>query len=384
MMSDPLVYVIAGEASGDLLAAPVMRSLSDMTDQRIRFAGIGGQAMSDEGLQSFFPMEELSVMGVFEVAPKVPHLLKRIRQTVDDIIARQPDIVLTVDSPDFCFRVIKRLKRRGFTKPCIHYVAPSVWAWRPKRAQYVAQFLDHLFCLLPFEPQYFEVHGLESTYVGHSAIEGGAMNASSNRFREKYGIAATETILTLLPGSREGEINRHLELFINAAQEVQNRYQPLRLVCPTLPHLKNRLQDGLDSAGMQGLVIDNPADKYDAFAASAAALAASGTVTLELALTNTPTVVSYKMSPLTGFLAKRLVILEYVSLVNLILRRKVLPEHLLEQANVSNLSDSLIDLLDGPGARQQKDAFIELRERLRVDDKVRPSQIAAQKLLQLI
>jgi lipid-A-disaccharide synthase len=358
--------------------------MNDMTGQGIRFAGIGGETMQKAGLKSLFPMNELSVMGVFEVLPKVPHLLKRIRQTIDDIIEKQPDVILTVDSPDFCFRVIKGLKKRGYAKPCVHYVAPSVWAWRPKRAAYVAQFLDHLFCLLPFEPPYFEAHGLDTTYVGHSAVEGGAMHAQASRFRKKYDIPSSQTILTLLPGSREGEINRHLDLFLDTAQDVQKRYQKMQVVIPTLSQFKDGIKEKLEARKIQGLVIDSAEDKYDAFAASAVALAASGTVTLELALTNTPTVVSYKMSPLTAFLAKRLVKLEYVSLVNLILQRKVVPEHLLENARVGTLSDSLIQILDGNGAKHQKSAFSELREVLRADDEITPSMIAAQKLLQMI
>lgn len=170
----PKVFLIAGEPSGDTLGASLMEGLSEKLNGNVEYAGVGGQGMAAAGLESLFPMEDLSVMGVFEVLPRLPLLLRRIRETASQVERLQPDVLVTIDSPDFCFRVIKKLKARACKVPVVHYVAPSVWAWRPGRAKKVACILDHLLCLLPFEPPYFEREGLRATFVGHPVVAGGA------------------------------------------------------------------------------------------------------------------------------------------------------------------------------------------------------------------
>lgn len=383
-MSNPVVFIIAGEASGDLLGGRLMQSLKNMTAGEVEIHGVGGTTMQDEGLKSLFPMEDLSVMGLSEVVPQIPKILKRKRQTVNQIISLQPDVVITIDAPDFCFRVVKDLKARDFTKPCVHYVAPSVWAWRPGRAKKIADLVDHLLCLLPFEPPYFERHGLPTTYVGHSVVEGGVLDGDGQRFRQQHGISSAETVLTLLPGSRNGELDRHLDLFLETAKAAEKYCGACVCVLPTLPHFRARLEDAVAKHQLKSVIVDTTAEKYDAFAASNAALAASGTVTLELAVANVPTVVAYRMAPITSFIAKRVVKTKYVSLVNVIMDQPVVPEHLLDQARVDILLESVVTLLTKQdAARRQKQAFVLLREKLNYDADITPSQIAAESILKL-
>ena len=193
-MSAPLhVFLIAGEPSGDVLGMRLMEGIQGLCGEReVRFSGVGGLLMSGKGLESLFPMDELTVMGLAEVLPRIPKILGRIRETADAVLASKPDVVVTIDAPDFCFRVAKRLRQSGV--PVVHYVAPSVWAWRPGRANKVAKLVDHVMCLLPFEPPYFERAGVAATFVGHSILESGADRGDGKAFRERHGIGPDERV----------------------------------------------------------------------------------------------------------------------------------------------------------------------------------------------
>ncbi|MDA0998848.1 MAG: lipid-A-disaccharide synthase, partial [Proteobacteria bacterium] len=211
-MSRPLlVYLIAGEPSGDALGAKLMTALRAETGGGVEFAGVGGAMMTAEGLTTLFPMSDLTVMGIAEVLPNILTILSRIRQTAADVAARRADVVVTIDAPDFCFRVAKRLKGKGI--PLVHYVAPSVWAWRPGRARKIAALVDHVLCLLPFEPPYFQRVGLTATFVGHSILESGAGSGDGTGFRSRHGIPPSAPLLAVLPGSRGSEITRLLTAF---------------------------------------------------------------------------------------------------------------------------------------------------------------------------
>jgi len=384
-MSLPLrIFLIAGEASGDFLGAGLMRALKAKHPD-IQFTGVGGSRMKEEGLRSLFPMEELSVMGIAEILPKLFSILSRIRQTSNEIVTAKPDAVITIDSPDFCFRVIKKVKSRGKSIPCIHYVAPSVWAWRPGRAKQVAQFLDHLLTLLPFEPPYFEVHGLDATFVGHPIVERLSRRGDSARFRKKYGIADSQKILCLLPGSRMTELSRLLEKFCVATDAVLRARPDMMIVLPTLPHLKKYIQDFFVGKGINPLVIDQEEDKFDCFASSAVALAASGTVSLELALTDTPHIIAYKVSDLSAWIGKRLIKTPYVNLVNILLDRALIPELLQEECRPERITHELFKLLDDKEARtQQLRGFRDALIMLGLGDPDTPSQKAAQAVLSVI
>jgi len=345
----PTIFLVAGEPSGDALGARLMSALKEARGDAVRFAGIGGAGMAAEGLDSLFPMSELSLMGLAEVLPHVPRLLRRIDETVSAIRAQRPDAVVTIDSPGFSFRVARRLAGSGI--PLIHYVAPSVWAWRPGRARKIAGFLDHLLALLPFEPPYFRAEGLACTFVGHPVLESGAGDGDGPAFRRRHGIGDDVPLLCLLPGSRQGEVSRLLPVFAETVALMAKSRPNVEVALPSVEGLAAAVSTATAMWPVRVRVVTGDAEKFDAFAAADVALAASGTVALELAMAKTPAVIAYRMHPLTGWLARRLVRVRYVSLVNLVLDRPVMPELLLGECRADRLAEAVTSLLDDPQAR---------------------------------
>lgn len=351
--TNPHFFLIAGEASGDQLGAGLMRSLRARYPAAT-FSGIGGAQMQAQGLASLFPMEELSVMGLAEVLPRLWSIMGRIRQTVREILRLKPAAVITIDSPDFCFRVLRKVKAKNRLIKCAHYVAPSVWAWRPGRAKMVAGFLDHILTLLPFEPPYFEEHGLKATFVGHPVVEKVGMRGDENRFRQRHGLRPDQPVLCMLPGSRMSELSRLLDKFMETADIVlTNRHQAV-IVIPTLPHLKGYIEKFFTGRGINPIVITDADEKFDAFAASRVAIAASGTVSLELAITDTPHIIAYKLSPISAWIAKKLVKTPYVNLVNILLNKPLVPELLLDDCEPAPMSRAVLRLLDDKDARSEQ------------------------------
>lgn len=338
----PLFFLVAGEASGDLLGARLMQALKKKTDGAVRFAGVGGPRMQAEGIDLLFPQSDLAHMGLFELARHLPNILRRMNETVAAVKARQPVALVTIDSPDFCFRVAKRLKGQGI--PLIHYVAPTVWAWRPGRAKKIAQFLDHLLALLPFEPPYFTRHGLACTFVGHPLVESDADKGEASRFRRRFEIGDSAPVLSVLPGSRVGEIKRLLPVFRETVERLALKYPALHLAVPLAPGVACHVRREMKTWGVPVHFTDNDGDKYDAFAASCAALACSGTVSVELAMAGLPTVIAYKASPLTVALYRHFIKTKYVTLLNIMRKRMVMPEYLQEKCTPRRLADAL-DLL---------------------------------------
>jgi lipid-A-disaccharide synthase len=351
-MTAPLVYLIAGEPSGDLLAARLMAALTDMTGGGIRFAGIGGEAMAARGLESLFPQADLAVMGLAEVVPRIPRILARLRQTVADIERVRPDAIVTVDSWGFTGRVAKRLKAAGSTIPRIHYVAPMVWAWKEKRVHQLAERVDRLMCLLPQEPEYFLRAGLPAVHVGHAVLESGADRGNGLAFRARHGIADDAPLLCVLPGSRRSETSRLLPIFSDTVSRLAAVRPGLRLVVPTVETVAAEVT--AHRWPVPATVVRGEAERYDAFAASNAALAASGTVALELAMAGVPMVIGYRVSPLTGFLAKRLLKIRFVCLINLLLEQMVVPELLQDACRPDRLATALAPLLDHGEARARQ------------------------------
>lgn len=362
-ISAPLIFFVAGENSGDALGASVMRAVKSKLDGRVRFAGVGGPEMLEIGMDSLFPMEDLAVMGVFEVLPRLPLLLKRIKETADAVERLQPDVLLTIDAPDFCFRVIQKLKARGVAVPKVHFVAPSVWAWRPGRAAKVAKFLDHLLCLLPFEPPYFEREGLKATFVGHPVVASAIGDGDGPSFRARHGIAPDAPVLCVLPGSRSGEVLRLLPVFAETVDKLAPQFPGLHIVMPAVSHLIERVRAATAAWPTSVTVVDGE-QKADAFAAADAALAASGTVALELAMAGLPSVIAYKVNALTAFLARRLLKTRYANLINIILDREAVPELIQENCTAENLAREVARLLgdEGAGAAQQAAAFEALKQ----------------------
>jgi lipid-A-disaccharide synthase len=377
-----LVYLIAGEESGDLLGGRLMQTLKVM-DPALEFAGIGGRTMQEAGLTTLFPMTDLSVMGLTEVVVHLPRLLARMKQTRLDILRRRPGLVVTIDAPDFCFRVSRAVRASGAPIKLMHYVAPSVWAWRPGRARKIAKFLDHLLALLPFEPPYFEKEGLGCTFVGHPAVED-AIFGDAGRFRTDHDIPEGKRIVLLLPGSRNGELDRLLPLFIECAQRLDRQIDNLFFVVPTLPHLAVRVHESMKDSGLPHAVVETMAEKADAFAAGYAALAASGTVALELGLARIPSVIAYRASAITAFIAYRLVKLDHVSLINLIAGRAVMPEFLQEKATAGAITDAMAEIISSQDARaKQLKGFEEAMALLR-PAAGSPSERAAETVLAIL
>ncbi len=343
MTVSPLIYIVAGEASGDQVGARLIRALKKKG--YTNFAGVGGQAMIREGFQSFFPMKELSVMGIFEIIPHVPRILKRLRQTQKDILQKQPAVVVTIDSPGFCFRLAKKL--HPYAIPLVHYTAPTVWAWRPKRAGKISKIFNHLLVLFPHEPPYFVKEGLPTTFVGHPLIE---MNLTPERgkyFRQHYNFKEEEPLLCLLPGSRQNEIDRLLPVFIEALKLLKVNFPHLQIVMPTVLSLKEYVLERLSEYNLSILLITDQDDKIAAMAASDVALAASGTVALELALTETPTVIAYRINKLTALIVRRLLKTPYVCLTNILLGRLVVPELLQENCTPEKIYKALLKEMSG-------------------------------------
>jgi lipid-A-disaccharide synthase len=344
------IFIVTGEPSGDLLGAKLMQGLKIRTEGRVRFSGIGGERMIAEDLTPLFPQRELAVFGIFELVRNLPNLLRRIRQTIQAVKAAKPDALVTIDSPDFSFRVAKKCVGLGF--PLIHYVAPTVWAWRPKRAKKIAAFLDHLLVVLPFEPPYFEKEGLPTSFVGHPIIENGAERGDAMRFRTTHHLAADTPILTVLPGSRMGEVSRLLPIFGQVAERLARTHPSLVLAVPTVETVAEVVTEATRTWPLKTLVFRGDAPKYDAFAASLCALAASGTIALELAMARLPAVIVYRLNALTVFLYRHFIKIKYANLVNLMHGKMVVPELLQENCTADKITAAITTLLQDPAARQ--------------------------------
>lgn len=384
-MTAPLIFLVAGEPSGDVLGARLMAGLKEVTGGQVRFAGIGGERMIAEGLTSLFPMEELTLFGLAELLPKLPNILRRIRQTADTVLALKPDAVVTIDAPDFCFRVAKKVRKADPSIKLIHYVAPTVWAWRPGRAKKIAAFLDHLLVLLPFEPPYFEKVGLPATFVGHSIVEAGVEQGDGAAFRARHGIPADTRLLTVLPGSRRSEIKVLLPDFGHTLSILAGRHSDLRVVVPTLGKVAGAVREAITGWPLAPIVVEGDREKYDAFAASTAALAASGTVALELALARLPAIIAYRIHPLTYRLYRRLIRVKYANLVNIMQDRMLVPEYLQGDCVPDKLADAVDRLLCDPAAREhQIDGVAEVARWLGQGEARAPSRRAAQVVLDVI
>jgi lipid-A-disaccharide synthase len=381
----PFLFIIAGEPSGDALGGALIAALRERTSGRLRVAGIGGEAMAAQGLDSLVPLADLAVTGVTEVLPRAPLILRRVRETVAAIRAQRPDAVITIDSSGFSWRIAQRLRRHGEKLPLIHYVAPMVWVWRGGRARRMARWYDHLLTLLPFEPAYFERVGLAASYVGHPVLESGADKGDAARFRAMHAIAADELVISVLPGSRGGEVRRLVPVFGEALHHLERMVGPFRVAVPTVATVADWVSEGISGWPGQPIVLRGSADKYDAFAASRAALAASGTVALELALAGVPMAVAYRLSPLTEALIDRMVKVRQANLVNLLLDRPLVPEHLGRAACApERLAATLAELIGDERVRSaHRQGYDEAVRRLRGDG-LSPSRAAADRILAIL
>ena len=349
------VFIIAGEPSGDKLGAALMRGLKTLVPD-VSFDGIGGTGMQAEGLVSRFPMDELSVMGIAEILPKYKALMTRINETAEAVIDSAPDVMITIDSPDFSFRVAKRVKAKSATRT-VHYVAPTVWAWRPGRAEKISHFIDHLLALFPFEPPYFEAHGMRSDFVGHPVVaEPKVSEEEVRRFRKSHEIFDAPVLL-VLPGSRRSEVERLSDVFGDCVAQMVSMHSNLRIVVPAAAPVVDLVQEKASTWAGAPVVLDpRQASDYEAaaqvkrtaFKAADIALAASGTVSLELAAARTPMVIAYKMNWISHWLIKRMALVDTVTLVNLVSDTRVVPEFLGPACRADSIAPALEAVMKDP------------------------------------
>ena len=348
-MSDAaLIYLLAGEPSGDNLGGRIMQALKARAASPLRFAGVGGERMIAEGLDSLIPLPELSVFGMAEILGHVPRLYGHIYRLAADIRARRPALVLTIDNPAFNFAVASRVRKSG--AKLVHLNAPKVWAYRPGRVHRVARTFDHLLCLLPFEPPYFHRVGMPASFIGHPVVESAAGAGDAARFRRRHGIPEDAKLLCVLPGSRGGEVERLLPVFGETVRSVAAQVPDLRIALPTVRAMEARVREGVAAWRPAPAIVLDEAEKYDAFAAATVALAASGTVSLELALARLPMVIAYRVSGLTAAIARRLMRVDHITIANLVLDQPVVPELTQENCTPERLADGVLGLMRDPTA----------------------------------
>ena len=351
------IFLIATEESGDRLGAHLMKVLRQRLGDAVGFEGVGGLAMAKEGLKSLFPIEELSIIGFSAVIKQLPKVLRLIRQTVAAAVLAKPDILIIIDSPDFTHRVARRVRSRDPSIPIVDYVSPSVWAWRPGRARAMRRYIDHVLALLPFEPEeYRRLHGPPCSYVGHPLTEQlGLLRPSAKEQERRNG---TPPVLLVLPGSRRGEIRHHMSVFGEALDRLQAQGRELELILPTMPHLLELVREGVSSWKVAPKIVVGEQDKRAAFRIASAALAKSGTVTLELALAGVPMVTAYRGGALEAWIVRRALTVTSVILANLVIGENVVPEFLQENCTAEKLANALGEVLtDSPMRRHQVEAF---------------------------
>ncbi|ODS03817.1 hypothetical protein AUC71_00550 [Methyloceanibacter marginalis] len=378
---EPLIFIVAGEASGDNLAGKLIGALKEQTGGRARFAGVGGPQSEAQGLESLFPMQELSLMGVAEVVPHIPRIIKRLRQRRPPCASSSPMSSPWTRRASAGWRTICR----GTGIPLVHYVAPQLWAWRPGRAKKLAKRVDHVMALLPFEVPFFANYGVPCTYVGHSAIEAGAGRGDGKAFRERHGLPAKAPVLCVVPGSRVGEVRRMLPVFSGALSILKERYPNLHIVIPVASAVAQQVEALTADWPFPVVHVTNAEERFDAFAACDAAMTKSGTVTLELALAEVPMVVSYRVNPVTAFIVRRIGInVEHASLANLLVGHGFIPELIQDDCTPETLAREMETLFSSDEKREaQREGFRQVIEILGKATPA-PSTRAAEVVLDLV
>ena len=358
------IMLIAGEPSGDQLGAQLMAGLKSLSGDRVRIVGVGGPAMTAQGLSSLFPLDATAVMGLREVVPRIPTILRRVREAADFALKVRPNLVVMIDSPDFTHRIARRLKKIDPTIRTVNYAPPQVWASRAYRARAMAHYFDAVLTLLPFEAAFFEKNGLKAYFVGYPVVERAKLITGGDDFRRRFSINSDAPLLAVLPGSRQNEIRFILPQFKKTVERLAGEIPGLVCVMPTVAHVAALVRQAASDWPTPIHVVEGDAERYAAFDAANAALAASGTVTSELALAKTPMVVGYRVGRVTYALARHFILAPYIVLINLILDRLAVPEFVQAKCEPLTLARALRPLLgDTPErAKQLRDLDEAVRE----------------------
>ncbi len=380
------IFVVAGEHSGDQLGGRLMAALNERSQVPLIFSGVGGEAMEREGLKSLFPLADIAVMGPAAILARLPKLARRVYQTVDAAVEAQPDLIVIIDSPEFTHRVAARIRKRMPDVPIVDYVSPTVWAWRPGRAKKMRPYVDHLLALLPFEPAAHErLGGPACSYVGHPLIERQPWidSLDPRELAQRLGLEGGKPVLVVLPGSRPSEVRRLMKPFGEAVGRLMEARGGLEVIIPVVQSVRALVEAGLETWPLRPHLVEGETDKFSAFRLADAALAASGTVTLELALSGTPMIVGYRVDRVAAQL-RFLVKVQSFVLANLVLGENVFPELLQEDCDGAKLSAALLPLLsDSPERRRQRAALGKIRERMLLPEGT-PSQRAAEVVLEVM
>jgi lipid-A-disaccharide synthase len=354
------IFLIATEESGDRLGAGLMKVLRQRLGGAVEFEGVGGRAMAREGLNSLFPIEELSIIGLAAVVSQLPKILRLIRRTVEAVLASAPDILVIIDSPDFTHRVARRVRAKDGSIPIIDYVSPTVWAWRPGRARAMLRYVDHVLAVLPFEPEaYRRLRGPPCSYVGHPLTE--QLNSLRPNAEERVRREGEPPALLVLPGSRRSEIKRHIAVFGAALGKLLADGVAFDPVLPTMPHLVDAIRAGVEKWPVAPKIVVGEQEKRAAFRTARAALAKSGTVTLELALSGVPMVTAYRVGGAEAAILSRAIKVQSVILANLVMGANIVPEFLQKHCTAENLARALRPLLsETPERKKQIDGFAKI------------------------
>lgn len=380
-MKSKKIFIIAGEVSGDILGADLMKSIISK-DKSVKFYGIGGEEMQKiNGFKSLFNIKDIAVMGIFEVLKHLCIIKKRIKETINQITKIKPDLIITIDSPGFNMRIVKQIKKQFPNIKTLHYVAPQVWAWKEKRAKKVASLYDYLICFFDFEIPYFTKYGLKTFAVGHTAIKN--VNGNSERFLKTYKLSKNDNVITMLPGSRVQIAKRLLPIYKEVVEKLYKQVRNLKVVMPTTSTSHNFIINEVAKWNIKPLIITTKQDRYDAFVASKAVLSISGTAVLEIAVAKTPVIVAYKLSPLSYMIAKRLVKIKNVSLPNIIMGKQIVPEFIQERCNATLLSKELKKIITN---KQYRDGMVKNLEEMnkKITQKKAPSDMASDIILKIL
>lgn len=372
----PKIFLIAAEESGDRLGSGLIKALRERLGPSATFSGIGGSHMAEQGLPSLFPIEQLAIIGFMAIPQKLPMILRRIREATEAVLAAKPDVLVIIDSPDFTHRVARRVRARDPSIPIVDYVSPTVWVWRPGRAKKMRAYVDHLLAVLPFEPDvHRKLGGPPCSYVGHPLLDDlRALRPDADELARRK---AEPPLLLVLPGSRRSEIKRNMAIFGDTLRLLREHGVPFEPVLPTVPHLAESVRAAAVSWPVQPGIIVGETEKKAAFRTARAALAKSGTVTLELALAGVPMVTAYRVTELEAFIARRVIQTSSIILPNLILGENVIPEFLQQDFTAENLARALREVLgETPARARQVEAFAKLEQIMATGGK-RPSELAA-------